>query len=214
MGDWLRSRQLDVVAPSQSLGGHHVLARWLLARNEPAEAATLLGGLIAAAQGEDRGDDLTQFLLLQALALHSVSRGEEAMAALDRALNLAEAEGYCRSFVDLGSGMQALLTQRARTRPTPYLTALLGAFPEFSSSAAAREPYQAEGTPLQENEALNAREIEVLRLLERGQTHKQIARDLQLSPNTVRWYMKNLYSKLQVNNRTEALHRARGLKLV
>lgn len=214
VGDWLSSRKLDVTAPSQSLGGHHVLARWLLARNEPGEAAVLLEGLIAAAQAEDREDDLIQFLLLQALALQSVSRGEEAMEVLGRALNLAEAEGYCRSFVDLGPGMQVLLTQRARTRPTPYLAALLGAFPESGGSAAASELFEAPVTTLRENEAFNVREIGVLRLLELGNTHKQIAKELQLSPNTVRWYMKNLYAKLRVNNRTEALNRAREMKLV
>ncbi|GGR27584.1 LuxR C-terminal-related transcriptional regulator [Deinococcus ruber] len=214
VGDWLRSRQLDVVGLAQSLGGHHILARWLLARDEPAEAATLLGTLITAAQAEDRGDDLIQFLLLLALAFRRLGRQEEAMEALGRALDLGKAEGYCRSFLDLGPEMHILLTQRAETQPTPYLTALLSAFPESGGSAATSEPYRANETTSWAHEALNARENEVLRLLERGQTHKQIARELQLSPNTVRWYMKSLYSKLRVNNRTEALHHARTLKLV
>ena len=214
VGDWLRSRRLDVVSPSQSLGGHHVLARWLLARSERAEAVTLLRSLIAAAQEEDRGDDLLQFMLLQALALQSMNRGEEALEALGCALDLGEPEGYCRSFVDLGPEMQTLLTQCARTRPTPYLAALLGAFPESSASAATSEQSRGEVTSLPKNEIFNDREIGVLRLLELGNTHKQIARELQLSPNTVRWYMKSLYTKLQVNNRTEALNRARTMKLV
>jgi LuxR family maltose regulon positive regulatory protein len=63
-------------------------------------------------------------------------------------------------------------------------------------------------------EAFSARETAVLRLLEVGHTHKQIARELQLSPNTVRWYMKNLYLKLQVNNRTEALNRSKAMGLL
>ncbi|MGY2895665.1 LuxR C-terminal-related transcriptional regulator [Deinococcus sp. UYEF24] len=215
VADWLGSRRLDGAALSQSsLGAHDVLARWLLARNEPGEATLLLERLIAAAQAEDREDDLIGFLLLQALALQSMNRTEEATQALLRALDLGESEGYCRSFVDLGPGMHTLLTQRASTRPTPYLAALLGAFPESGVSAAASEPFAGSVTILRENEAFNAREMEVLRLLELGNTHKQIARELQLSPNTVRWYMKSLYLKLQVNNRTEALNRVREMKLV
>ena len=62
------------------------------------------------------------------------------MQALRRALDLAEPEGYCRSFVDLGPGMQVLLKQRARTRPTPYLTALLAAFPEDGQPRATAPP--------------------------------------------------------------------------
>jgi len=54
----LRSRTLDGVALSQPLGGHDVLARWLLARNKPVEAATLLDCLIGAAEAEDQRDDL------------------------------------------------------------------------------------------------------------------------------------------------------------
>ncbi|WP_407572561.1 LuxR C-terminal-related transcriptional regulator [Deinococcus altitudinis] len=223
VGDWLGSRELDVAAPSgSSLGGHEILARWLLARNEPGEAALLLERLIRAAQTEDRTDDLIQFLLLHALALHRTNRGEESTQALLRALDLGESEGYCRSFVDLGPGMQALLTQRAGTRPTPYLAALLAAFPNNTQLPAASEPPRNEpapgrgtGDPSEEgSEAFNAREMEVLRLLEVGNTHKQIARELQLSPNTVRWYMKSLYVKLQVNNRTEALSRAKDMGMV
>ena len=63
-------------------------------------------------------------------------------------------------------------------------------------------------------ETLSARERAVLRLLEVGHTHKQIARELQLSPNTVRWYMKNLYLKLRASNRTEAINRARDMGLL
>ena len=129
--DWLGSRQLSSEHHFGSpLGGHDLLARSLLARSEPAEALPLLERLIGVAQAQERDNDLIQLLLLQALALQRLGREDEAMPALLRALELAEPEGYCRSFVDLGPGMQALLQRRARTRPTPYLAALLAAFPE------------------------------------------------------------------------------------
>jgi len=136
------------------------------------------------------------------------------MEALDRALNLSKSEGYCRSFVDLGPEMQVLLKLLIRIQPTPYLAAILGAFPESKGSTAASERLKGTVNSLWENEAFNVRELGVLRLLGLSNTHKQIARELQLSPNTVRWHMQNLYTKLKVNSRTETLNRARELKLV
>jgi LuxR family maltose regulon positive regulatory protein len=113
--------------------------------------------------------------------------------------------------------MRALLTQRAGTRPTPCLVTLLTAFLENGVSLAASEQ-PAEGPPgagsAGGGEVFSARETAVLRLLEVGHTHKQIARELQLSPNTVRWYMTNLYLKLQVNNRTEAPNRTKAMGLL
>ncbi|AZI45073.1 hypothetical protein EHF33_19510 (plasmid) [Deinococcus psychrotolerans] len=214
--DWLEScwRGNDEHFGSP-LSGHDILARLRLARNEPTQALPLLERLIEAAQDQERENDLIRFLLLQALALQQLNREGEAMQALIRALKLAEPEGYCRSFIDLGPQMQALLKQRARDRNTPYLAALLAAFPERSSPLTAPEQPQTE-VILQrvQGEVFNARELAVLRLLEVGNTHKQIARELQLSPNTVRWYMKNLYLKLRANNRTGALNRAREMGLL
>ena len=172
------------------------------------------------AQAQQQDNDLIQLLLLQALALQRLGREDEAMPALLRALALAEPEGYCRSFVDLGPEMQALLKRRARTRPTPYLAALLAAFPQNAPSqeppVSPQKEVMAERATGEQNldEALSTRERAVLRLLEVGHTHKQIARELQLSPNTVRWYMKNLYLKLRASNRTEAINRARDAGLL
>jgi LuxR family maltose regulon positive regulatory protein len=192
-------------------GGYSILARLLLAQDKPAEAFALLGRLVEAAQAEDRKDDLIRYLLLQALAARSWGQEDGALQTLLRALELAEPEGYCRSFVDFGPAMQALLKQLAKRRTTPYLASLLEAFPEGSGEICAVPAYPSSkaASELDWLEPLNDRERSVLRLLAIGNSYKQIAKELRLSPNTVRWYMQSLYAKLQVSNRTEAVNRAR-----
>jgi ATP/maltotriose-dependent transcriptional regulator MalT len=63
-------------------------------------------------------------------------------------------------------------------------------------------------------EPLNAREIQVLRLFAAGLTNAEVAREMFLSVNTVKWYAKNIYSKLNVNRRAQAVARARELRVI
>ena len=112
--------------------------------------------------------------------------------------------------------MQNLLKQLSKRRTTPSLTTLLEAFPEGGSKASSGpEKPNSEGVHSPRwSEPFNARERSVLRLLAMGNSHKQTAKELRLAPNTVRWYMRSLYAKLQVGNRTEAVNRARDLGLL
>jgi LuxR family maltose regulon positive regulatory protein len=215
---WLRERKLEnedrFEYPLE--GGYSILARLLVSQDKPAEALPLLERLVGAAQAEDRKGDLIYYLLLQALAMQSSGQENGAWQPLLRALDLAEPEGYCRSFVDLGPVMQSLLKQLAKDRPTPYLTTLLEVFPEGGGEASSgpETPSSEAAYNPGRSEPFNERERSVLRLLAMGSSHKQIAKELRLSPNTVRWYMKNLYSKLQVRNRTEAVNRAKDVGLL
>jgi LuxR family maltose regulon positive regulatory protein len=68
--------------------------------------------------------------------------------------------------------------------------------------------------PSELSEPLSERERDILRLMARGLTYRQIASELVISINTVRYHVKSLYSKLQVNSRTLALARARDLHLL
>jgi LuxR family maltose regulon positive regulatory protein len=63
-------------------------------------------------------------------------------------------------------------------------------------------------------ESLTPREMDVLRLLEEGLSNREIADRLYLSPNTLRVYTTNLYTKLDVHNRTQAVIRARALEII
>jgi LuxR family maltose regulon positive regulatory protein len=61
---------------------------------------------------------------------------------------------------------------------------------------------------------LTDRELDVLRLMAEGLKYKEIASELVVSLNTVRYHVKALYGKLNVNNRTQAIERARQLKIL
>ncbi|CAA9369612.1 MAG: hypothetical protein AVDCRST_MAG93-8303, partial [uncultured Chloroflexia bacterium] len=213
---WLRERKLEnedrFEYPLE--GGYSILARLLLAQDKPAEALPLLKRLAGVAQAGDRKGDLIYYLLLQALASQRLGRENPSLQTLLRALELAEPEGYCRSFIDLGPAMQALLKQLANRRITPYLTTLLEAFSGGGARASLGQPSSEAAYNSGWSEPFNERERSVLRLMAMGSSHKQIAKEIGLSPNTVRWYMKNLYSKLQVNNRTEAVNRAKDVGLL
>ncbi len=210
---WVRARQLR----SQDTfeypleGAYSILARLLLAQHKPTEALPLLERLTLAARADERTSDLIRYRLLQTLARHSLGQTDEALEILHSTLDLAESEGYCRSFVDRGLTLYALMQQLARHHRTAYLETLLNAFTD--TDGLLYVPPQA-STQIPWGETLNEREQSVLRLLAVGHSHKKIARELQLSPNTVRWYMQSLYSKLQVSNRTEALNRGRDAGLL
>ena len=185
---------------------YHVLARFLLAQDRTAEALEVLGRLTSTAQADGRNDDLIRYRILQALGHQGLGQAGQAVEALSEALELAEPEGYIRSFVDAGPGLRALLG-KVPGQYGSYARRLLAAFgpaagPDLPGSPAYVSPPPSTGP-------IGQRELSDLRLMEGGQTHKEIARALSLAPNTVRWYMQSLNSKLGASNRVEAINRAR-----
>ncbi|MEM9531343.1 MAG: response regulator transcription factor [Pseudomonadota bacterium] len=68
--------------------------------------------------------------------------------------------------------------------------------------------------PLPDTDLITPREQEVLVLLAQGLTNKQIARELDLSPNTIKTHVARLFEKLEVERRTQAAQRARELALI
>ncbi len=123
-------------------------------------------------------------------------------AALERALDLAEPEGYVRTFLDEGAPMAELLAP-PRGVGSPYVRRLLAA------CGAAPAPRVTAATQSALVEPLSNRERDVLRLLGTDLNGPEIARELVVSLNTVRTHTKNLYLKLGVNSRRAALSRAR-----
>lgn len=207
---------------------HITLARVLLARakntgDERArlEAMGLLARLLQAAEAGGRTGSALEVLVLQALAHQQQGSLSAALLPLQRALTLAEPEGYVRIFVDEGPSMELLLQEAAKQRIAPhYVPQLLRAFhtaedrsPAGQVSLAPRA--QSAITPhVAIIEPLSERELEVLHLLETDLSGPEIARRLMVSLNTLHSHTKNIYSKLGVNNRRAAVRRAEELDLL
>ncbi len=168
-------------------------------------ATQYLKRLIGAADREGRKGLTIEALALQALASWRLGDQATAMTALERALRLAEPEGYVRLFVDLGLPMARLL-QEARSRAVmgDYVDGLLACFgADLSSVRQSVLP-----------EPLTPREQEILALIAAGLTNPEIAERLVVSPETVKKHTASIYGKLGVRNRIEAAARARELGLL
>jgi LuxR family maltose regulon positive regulatory protein len=179
---------------------------------------------------------LIAYLALQAVAHHACVQLDAAQDALARALALGEPEGYARTFVDHGAPMADLLRQAlARGIAVGYVDKLLAAMPgetkdvaqdvrgrqtktEGSSSVVhtnvGRRPPSSDSLGSAPIEPLNDRELQILRLLAAGLADRQIAEELYLSINTVKWYDRQIYSKLGVGRRGQAVVRAQELGLL
>ncbi len=196
---------------------HITLARLLLAQHHHdrtdgsiEQATTLLARLLTAAENGDRLGSIIEILVLQALAQRAQGSGAPALAALERALALAEPEGFARVFVDAGPPLAGLLSEIvARGAAPDYITSLLAQFPDFTAGVArAHKPQSALVEPLSE------RELEVLRLVAEGLSNREISERLFLALDTVKGHNRRIYGKLQVQRRTEAIARARELGLL
>ncbi len=192
---------------------HITLARLLLAHHASdgdkgaiREAMALLGRLGQAAEAGGRTGSLIEILVLQALAQQMQDDIPAALVPLERALGLAEPEGYVRIFVDEGAPMTALLEAAANQRIAPRYTRRL-----LAAGGQAEDR-----TPVKQDliEPLSGRELEVLRLLRTEMTGPEIARELMVSLHTVRTHTNKIYVKLGVNNRRAAVRRAGDLGLL
>ena len=192
---------------------HVTLARALVARYQDErakrsihEATRLLERLLPAAEAGGRTGRVIEILVLQALAHQALRDIPAALRSLERAVTLAEPEGYVRVFADQGPAMASLLRAAAKKATRrDYVRRLLAAAsgPEHSSPSE-----QALIEPLSE------RELDVLRLLGTELDGPAIARELMVSLNTMRTHTKNIYAKLAVTNRRAAVRRAAELNLL
>jgi LuxR family maltose regulon positive regulatory protein len=159
-----------------------------------------LGLLAQAAQSDRRNDSLIKIIVLQALVQTAQGTDVQAVDTLNRALDLGAPEGYCQTFLDKGPAIIRLLRQSHH----PYAATLLH---RVQSSASPSPTADLE-------KMLNEREIQVLRLFASGLSNTETAQEMFLSTNTIKWYAKNIYRKLNVNRRAQAIARARELGLI
>lgn len=196
-----RGTDIEAVAGAVREALPLIRARLLLHQGRSADARAFLDNIIASAEQSGRQGRVIEALILRTLACAALNDEAAARDDLQRALAMAEPEGYVRIFLDAGARLARLLHRIG----SAYAGRLLEAFP---SSVRARVANLTESP-----EPLTDRERDVLRLMARGLTYRQIASELVVSVNTVRYHIKSLYSKLQVNSRTLALARAHELHL-
>lgn len=184
-------------------------ARLLLKQNQPVEALIRL-------QSAKQNDNLppsyleAQSLALQALAHFQKKEFSRALVTLDQAIRLAEPENRVATFVREGEKMEKLLQlAQSKTSHPAFIRRLLGVFE-------ARRKYKAKISPSEEAliEPLSARELEILGYLNGYLSAVEIADTLVVSANTVRTHMKNIYGKLAVHGRSEAVGKAKKLGLL
>ncbi len=199
-------------------GEYLVLARIRIAQahGDPAspllqDVLGLLDRLLLDAKAKARMNSLLEILVLRALALETQGNRTSALSTLERALILAEPEGYIRLFVDEGPPLLVLLRHaRMRSAVPGYVATLLSAFGEQNIS----DLRLISPRPDSLLEPLTERERDVLRLLLEGASNREIAHRLVLSVNTVKRYVYNICGKLGVQSRTQAIIRARALNLL
>jgi LuxR family maltose regulon positive regulatory protein len=204
---WAENRDEAATAENQPLhlAEQLLLARFYLAKRHTAAAVTLLQEEREAATQSQRAGDLVAILALLALARAAQGAEERAQVILEEALRLGEPANYVRLFVDLGPPMARLLREAAvEGIALDYVTRLLAAFAESEQSS------QAAGLV----EPLSERELEVLRLIAAGLTNREIAEQLVIAYGTAKRHASNIYGKLAVDNRTQAVARARELRLL
>jgi LuxR family maltose regulon positive regulatory protein len=219
-GQW--AAQLDPVPPLSLAYGifspHLTLVKVWLAQNTPASrehAGDLLGRLQTFFASIHNSRFLIETLALQALL--SSAEGDEpaALTALKQAITLAEPGGFIRLFVDLGPSMARLLDQLRDQGVAPvYIARILAAFETRDAPLAAEGGRASRAEDESLVDPLTPREVEVLALLARHLTNRQIAEELVISPATVKTHTLRIYRKLDVGGRQHAVAKARQLGLL
>jgi LuxR family transcriptional regulator, maltose regulon positive regulatory protein len=160
-------------------------------------------------------DESLKTMILQAVALYAHGEKDNAVQLLGDALALAEPGGFIRIFVDEGTLMAQLLSEAAAHGIRPdYTGKLLAAF-ESDKPKSEDQPDLSPVLPGQSlTEPLSQRELEVLQLIARGLSNREISQRLFLALDTVKGHNRIIFGKLQVQRRTEAVARARELGLL
>jgi LuxR family maltose regulon positive regulatory protein len=194
-----------------------VAARWHIARDQPQKALAWLEDLQAKMEDQDRIHLVIECLLLRSIANQALGDRAQAAALFDRCLSLAEPGGYMRLFLDEGPAARALYQEAVQHGTAgEYAGRLLAASEAGASEGEVHRPASSTlppqpgvpGEPFAE--PLTEREIELLALIAAGLSNQDIALRLFISLPTVKWHTTNIYGKLGVRSRTQAVARARA----
>lgn len=203
---WAQERGLSFTDPASYLHEFELLTLARLRLDDP-RVNDLLERLLSLAESQNRLGSVLEILLTQALAHRAQGHQPQALAALERALTLAQPEGYLQTFVDEGEQVRLMiddlrLTIDSHSPLLVYISKLLAAFPIQSPNHEITQSLVSE------------RELEILHLIAQGLSNTEISQRLYLALSTVKGHNQRIFDKLQAQNRTEAVARARELGLL
>jgi LuxR family transcriptional regulator, maltose regulon positive regulatory protein len=179
------------------------------------EALQRLSALSMKTEAIHNAHQMIEIGVLRVLALERLRRGDEALAVLTQVVNLAAPGGWIRPFVELGRPMVDLLKQlTGKEVAHDYLRRVISACEVQEAGIALRVTDDRTANLRIILQALSRRELDVLSLLSEGRSNKEIAEKLFLSAETVKKHVYNIYQKLQVRNRVEAMTRAKELGIL
>ncbi|MDW7658679.1 MAG: LuxR C-terminal-related transcriptional regulator, partial [Bacillota bacterium] len=181
-----------------------ILARVWFAEDRLPESQQLLETVSSAARAAERNGTLIEALVLLALISWQQGEADKSTAVMAELIEKAEPHGYVRLFLDEGEPMRQIMAACLRQ-------AQLAPFRAYGEQVlAAFGPAAAPDTA----EVLSPQEIRILSLMAEGASNKDIAGDLFITVGTTKWHVHNIYEKLEVNNRTQAVNRGRELGII
>jgi LuxR family maltose regulon positive regulatory protein len=187
------------------------LIRLLVAQGQTNQALAMLDNLEKLVEQKGLYRRIIEIFVLKALVFHKSGEITPALAAIEKALSLAELEGFQRIFLDEGEPMTRLLYLAVENKVSPVYSGILIRKLLEKSPKAINLPKNSNVDLI---EALSDREMDVLRLLSEGLTNSEIAARLFITLSTVKGHTTNIYGKLSAKNRTQAVARARILGLL
>jgi ATP/maltotriose-dependent transcriptional regulator MalT len=184
-------------------------SRYLLLQS-PKPVIQALDDAIDHCRRRDLAHRCVELLLIRAIAHKQEGNQASVSTDLEEALTIAAPRGYVRVFLDEGRQLAALIDGLDLER-------LHGS----QAAPLARRLQQATGNsggPVSETsgltERLTRREVSILKRLDTGLSNKEIAEAIFVSEGTLKWHLHNVYSKLNVKNRSGAMTRARSMGIL
>lgn len=216
-----RSAAQQLLLEAESDGPHAfamlVRAEILLHHHQPDEAERILSRLVAQFPAGFANEPSMDARVMLVCALFAQYKMNQARRALVEVVQLAAPDGFIRPFVDYGSPLAPLLALAAQEKS---LSVEAGRFIDEVLRPLGRHGEAPAPLPLESLESLataasiTPREHDVLRLVSKGLSNREIAGRLCISPGTVKTHLANVYGKLDVNSRTQAIAEAQTLKLI
>jgi LuxR family maltose regulon positive regulatory protein len=205
--DWARRPE----ARRQACELEHVaLARLLIAENRPEAAIQLLDPLAERVRHEGRLRRLAQIRAVTAIAAYRTGDGLATLAAIVDAVEICRRQGALRALIDEGDPLRDVLlfgrekvpSWRSRSEVAAYLDRVIGTGPTPDATERRRVKARPRFSP---------KESDVARMLMGGMSNRDLAASLDMASDTVKWHLKNIFSKLGVENRTQAVLRLREM---